>query len=57
MTDALSRQFEDKERNMLHALDGVSSISVMVPTWVQEIHKSYKDVKVIVLISKFPWLT
>ncbi|WMV29813.1 hypothetical protein MTR67_023198 [Solanum verrucosum] len=54
VADALSRQFEDKEGSMLNALAGVSSISAMVPTWVQEIHKSYEDdLEVTALISEF----
>uniref|UniRef100_A0A3Q7EGG8 Reverse transcriptase domain-containing protein n=1 Tax=Solanum lycopersicum TaxID=4081 RepID=A0A3Q7EGG8_SOLLC len=54
VADTLSRQFEDKEGSMLHALACVSSISSMVPTWVREIHKSYKDdLEVTALISEF----
>ncbi|KAH0757777.1 hypothetical protein KY290_021270 [Solanum tuberosum] len=54
VADAFSRQFEDKEGNMLNALAGVSSISAMMPTWVQEIHKNNEDdLEVATLISEF----
>ncbi|KAF3635580.1 hypothetical protein FXO38_24561 [Capsicum annuum] len=54
VADALSRPFKDKEEKMLTTTTCVSAISVVVPAWVQEIHKSYDgDTAAIEFINKF----
>ncbi|KAF3623801.1 hypothetical protein FXO37_31675 [Capsicum annuum] len=54
VADALSRQFEDKDEKMVTTTACVSAISVVVPTWVQEIHKSYDgDAATTELITEF----
>lgn len=54
VANALSTQFEDKEEKMVTTTACVSAISVVVPTWVQEIHKSYNgDAAATELITEF----
>lgn len=54
MADALYRKFEGTKGNMSNALASVSTQSSMVPTLVQEIHKSYEDdLEVTSLIFEF----
>lgn len=54
MANALSRQFEDREAAVTTNSACVLAMSAMVPTWVQEVSKSYEeDPEVCALISEF----